>query len=181
MNDYDDKIKEVFQIFNNGTRLIKGEWTSDGRKLFNFIISEIEVVNSCGCEDEENKILSGLYYYLKGKGNPPAMIWVYKGKERLDPTENRRSNGIGTFFLSPADEDEEKKQANIEIVLDPPAFDNFVHAVTVLLFKGQMKFRVTVKRSSEEKGESVLMVIGYELENYLALNPDQGKLSHSEE
>lgn len=167
----DEGTKELLAGLDDKIRLLEGEWTTDGRKLFLFEIAEIQVVNSCGLENEQNKIVSGLHYYLRGKGNPPANIFIFPGKERPESTHDRENIGIGTFFLY-TDSDEKKEKAQIEIILDPPAFDNFIHSLTVFRFKGKMKFRVIVKKRLEETHGDVLEVVSYELENYLRLLPD---------
>lgn len=160
----DEKTQKVFRDLDEGTRLLKGEWTSDGRKLFNFEVIEIEIHNSCGLKVDTKEIVSGLRYFLQGKGNPNAMIYVNKGIENSD-REVEEKNGIGTFFFYMTDDD--KQKAQIEIVLHPDAFEDFIHTITILRFKGKLKFRVIVKKIPGEKTDDVLMVSSYELENFL--------------
>ena len=163
----DDKTQEVLRDLDEGTRLLKGEWTSDGRKLFNFEVTEIEVRNSCDLQDGTTEIVSGLCYFLQGKGNPNARIYIGKGVKNPDYIEAGEKKGIGTFFFYTTDEDEQ--EAQIKIVLHPEAFDDFIHTVTILRFKGELKFRVIVKKMPSEKTDDVLTVTSYELENFLRL------------
>lgn len=73
----DDKTKAILQRLDDGTRLIKGEWTSDGKKLFRFLVTEILSKNACTIDEDEKRLISGIRYCLTGKGNPPTFIWIY--------------------------------------------------------------------------------------------------------
>ena len=167
----DEKTQKALRDSNEGTRLLKGEWTSDGQKLFNFEVTEIEVHNSCGLKVGTKEIVSGLRYFLQGKGNPNARIYVHKGIKSSDCIEAEEKNGIGTFFFYTTDADEQ--EAQIEIVLHPDAFEDFIHTITIFRFKGELKFRVIVKKMSGEKTDDVLMVSSYELENFLQLQSEK--------
>jgi len=166
----DEKTQNVLHDLDEGTRLLKGEWTSDGRKLFNFEVTEIEVHNSCGLKVSTKEIVSGLRYFLRGKGSPNARIYIHKGIKSSNCIEAAEKIGIGTFFFYTTDENEQ--EAQIEIVLHPEAFEDFIHTITILRFKGELKFRVIVKKRLEETPGDVLEVVSYELENYLTLRPD---------
>lgn len=164
----DEKTQKVLRDLDEGTRLLKGEWTSDGRKLFNFKVTEIEVHNSCGLNKGGIKeIGSVLRYFLQGKGNPNARIYVHKGIKSSGCNETEENIGIGTFFFYITDDDEQ--EAQIEIVLHPDAFENFIHTLTILRFKGELTFRVIVQKMPDEKNDDVLMVSSYELDNLLQL------------
>ncbi len=167
----DEKTKKVLRDLDEGTRLLKGEWTSDGRKLFNFEVNEIEVHNSCGLKVDTKEIVSGLRYFLRGKGNPNARIYIHKGIKNSDCIEASDKTGIGTFFIYTTDEDEQ--EAQIELVLHPDSFSDFVHTIRALRFKGKLRFRVIVNKMPDEKSDDVLMVSSYELENFMKLEFDE--------
>jgi len=167
----DEKTQKVLRDLDEGTRLLKGEWTSDGRKLFDFEVTEIEVHNSCGFKVDTKEIVSGLRYFLQGKGNPNARIYVHKGIKKAHSIEAEEKIGIGTFFFYTTDDDEQ--EAQVEIVLDPAPFEDFIHTITILRFKGELKLRVIVQKMPGEKTDDVLMVSSYELENFLKLQSDE--------
>jgi hypothetical protein len=169
----DDKTKDIFRSLDDGTRLIKGEWTSDGRKLLRYLVTEILTQNVCSIDENEEKLKSGIQYCLKGKGDPPAFIWIYRLHESQDVKAQRKTSGIGSFMLSMTDEDnDEIQEGYIQIYLDPIPFSNFVQTINSLLFKGTIKFEVVVKKTPGEESENNLIVTEYSIENSLSLKPE---------
>ena len=173
----DDKIKAIFQRLDAGTQLIKGEWTSDGRKLFKFLVTEILSKNTCTIDDAEERFKSGIQYCLTGKGNPPAFIWIYRVNEAQAPKLLRKASGIGSFMLAVTDDndDDEIQEGYIEIYLDPISFNDFVQTINSLQFKGTIKFEVIAEKPTNEDSEDNLIVTEYSMENCLL-----GKLSEAE-
>ena len=168
----DDKTKDIFRRLDDGTRLIKGEWTSDGRKLFIFLVTEILSKNVCAIDENEEKLESGIQYCLTGKGNPPAFIWIYRLRESQDLKAHRKTSGIGSFMLPmPDDDNDEIQERYIQIYLYPIPFNNFVQTINSLLFKGTIKFEVVVKKTPGEESEDNLIVTEYSMENCLSLKP----------
>jgi hypothetical protein len=169
----DDKTKDIFRSLDDGTRLIKGEWTSDGRKLFRFLVTEILSQNVCSIDENEEKLKSGIQYCLKGKGDPPVFIWIYRLRKSQDLKAHRKISGIGSFKLPMTDEDnDEIQEGYIQIYLDPIPFNNFVQTINSLLFKGTIKFEVVVKKTQGEESEDNLIVTEYSIENSLSLKPE---------
>ena len=155
-------------------RLRHGKWTSDGRKLLRFYITEIAVTNYCGLNESANEAVSGLSYFMegKGKGNSNARIFIDKWIKRVACNEAEEADGfIGTCFFFQNDDDE--KEAQIEIALQPEAFDNFIHAIAVFDFEGELTFQVIVKKKPGEQTlddddtDDVLIVDSYEMGNTL--------------
>ena len=168
----DDKTKAIFQRLDDGTQLIKGEWTSDGRKLFRFLVTEILSKNACTIDEDEERLESGIQYCLTGKGNPPAFIWIYRVNETQAPKLLRKTSGIGSFMLPVTDDnnnDEERQERYIQIYLDPISFNDFVQTINSLQFKGTIRFEVVVKKPSSEESEDNLIVTEYSMENCLSL------------
>lgn len=166
----DDKTKDIFRRFDDDTRLIKGEWTSDGKKVFRFLVTEILAKNVCTIDENEERLESGIQYCLTGEGNSPAFIWIYKSCESQDLKAYRKTSGIGSFLLPMTDDDnDEIEEGYIQIYLDPISFDNFAQTIRSLLFKGKIKFEVVVKKRPDEESEDNLIVTEYSLENCLSL------------
>lgn len=165
----DDKPKDLFRRLDDSIRLTKGEWTSDGRKLFRFSVTEILSKNFCSVSENEEGLESGIQYCLKGKGHPPVLIWIYRISEKT----HRETSGIGLFMLPIADvANDERQEGYIQIYLDPFSFNNFVQTLKSLLFKGTIKFEVVVKEASGEESGDSLIVTEYSMGNYLALQSE---------
>lgn len=159
--------KIIHSLDDDDISLLKGGWTPDGRKIFNFDITEIKISNSCLCDVDENKIISKIYYILKGKGNPPAEIWIYKGIENRDCLGEGEEAGIGTSITTWNDKGEE--ELVIEIVLRPEAFEDFVHTISALRLRGQIKFNALIKKLPGGESDDIWNVILYKLDNALKL------------
>jgi len=169
----DNKNKDLFRRLDDSTRLIKGEWTSDGRKLFRFLVTEILSKNVCAIDANEEKLESGIQYCLTGKGNPPVFIWIYRLDENQELKTHRKASGIGTFMLPMVVGDNDARQEGyIKIYLDPIPFNNFVQTLSSLLLKGMINFEVVVKEALGEESGDNLIVTEYSMENYLSLKPE---------
>ena len=168
----DENIKKILQTLDDGTRLLKGEWTSDGRKIFRFLITEILLQNSCAINENDGKIKSGIKYCLSGKGNPSAIIWIYRLDENQERTFHKEKSGIGEFKLPITlenDTPDENEEGYIELYLNRNAFENFVLTINSLLLKGTIKFLVMSKKQNIEESEDSLIVTEYSMENCLSL------------
>jgi hypothetical protein len=169
----DDKTKDLIRRLDDGTRLIKGEWTSDGRKLFRFSVTEIISRNVCALDVHEEKLESGIQYCLTGKGDPPVLIWIYRLSDNRELKAHRKTSGIGSFTLPMAGADNDEIQKGyIQIYLDPISFENFVQSINSLLFKGTIKFEVMVKETIGEESGDDFIVTEYLMENSLSLKTE---------
>jgi len=97
----------------DGSRLLKGEWTSEGRKLLSFRVTEIQAKNSGGLDDD-GAIVSSCGYFLQGSGHfkwdpPDARIYVNKQIKSFGGEDTDRGD---LFFFT---DDDEQEVAQIEM------------------------------------------------------------------
>ena len=162
----DSKTKKVLDMLDESARLQRGEWTLDGRKLFKFKITKIEVHSSYSFDDESDKFVPELHYTLSGKGILNAIINVHK--MRIEPVIE---NAIGILDFYPSNEEDEKdgEEADMKIFLSPEAFENFTHTVAALSFKGEFILKALVMETEDSEVSDSYLVKDYLLENVLKL------------